>query len=129
LDFDLWPYHPVTDTNWKCPAVLVTPIFIWNTSTRIYWPYILLIYRGSHIRLAMALALYEKYLKLSPSWKLESTINDEKKVIIFDGPRTACTVRIVEPCNNLLLAVTFGNNTSLQNRSQFWLIEHCIYTV
>jgi hypothetical protein len=41
----------------------------------------------------MALALYEKYLKLSPSWKLETTINDEMKVIMFDGPRTECTHR------------------------------------
>ncbi|KAJ1702765.1 hypothetical protein LUZ63_002544 [Rhynchospora breviuscula] len=46
--------------------------------------------RWNHIRLAMALTLYEKYQKLPPSWKLETSITDEKNVIEFDGPSTEC---------------------------------------
>ncbi|KAJ3670046.1 hypothetical protein LUZ60_010370 [Juncus effusus] len=43
--------------------------------------------RGDHIRLAMALTLYNKNLKLPSSWKLE---NDETKVTQYDGPKREC---------------------------------------
>ncbi|KAF3321614.1 Glycosyl transferase family 8 [Carex littledalei] len=75
-------------------VVLVDPRKLDNTLTEAVWWWTKVLdldtARGNHIRLAMALALYEKYQKLPPSWKLENSINDEKKVTRFDGPRTEC---------------------------------------
>ncbi|XP_073005081.1 uncharacterized protein [Typha latifolia] len=51
--------------------------------------------RGNHIKPAIALAFYDKYLKLPTTWTLgtseKSSANGETKVLRFDGPARLCS--------------------------------------